>query len=78
MCNYALGGVITELHGERPLWLSMYMRCVMFKVGVEGGFPHSGAPSICCRGHCQHNVFYCCSRNVADYCRVCSLQSRTN
>ena len=36
---YALGGIITELYGERPLWPSMSVHQVMFKVGVEGVFP---------------------------------------
>lgn len=36
---YALGGVITELFGERPLWPSLSIHQVMYKVGVEGLYP---------------------------------------
>ena len=36
---YALGGVITELFGERPLWSSLSVHQVMYKVGVEGLYP---------------------------------------
>ena len=36
---YAMGGVLTELFGENPLWGSLACHAIMFKVGVEGAMP---------------------------------------
>ena len=36
---YALGGVITELYGEKPLWPKTSHHAIMFSVGVQGIFP---------------------------------------
>ena len=36
---YALGGVITELFGEKALWPKMQAHQIMFQVGVKGAFP---------------------------------------
>ena len=36
---YALGGVITELYGEAPLWPKMSHHAIMFNVGIQGNFP---------------------------------------
>ena len=36
---YALGGVITEVFGEKLLWPKMPAHRIMFRVAVEGVFP---------------------------------------
>ena len=36
---YALGGVIVELFGGRPLWGDLQPLQIMYKVGVEGKMP---------------------------------------
>ncbi len=36
---YALGGVITEVFGEKVLWPKMPAHRIMFRVAVEGVFP---------------------------------------
>ena len=39
---YALGGVVTEAFGERPLWPGLSAHTIMFKVAVEGTYPAIG------------------------------------
>ena len=36
---YAMGGVLTELLGGKPLWDNMSSHAIMFKVAVEGIMP---------------------------------------
>jgi len=36
---YMLGGVITEVFGEKFLWPKMLAHRIMFRVAVEGVFP---------------------------------------
>lgn len=36
---FALGGVITELFGGKPLWGSLTSHAIMFKIAVEGKMP---------------------------------------
>ena len=38
---YALGGVLTELFGGKPLWGDLSNCAIMFKVGVEGTMPET-------------------------------------
>ena len=38
---YALGGVLTELFGQQPLWPKMSAYRIMVCVTVEGGFPET-------------------------------------
>lgn len=36
---YAMGAVLTELFGEKPVWPPLTSYQIMFQVGVEGMFP---------------------------------------
>lgn len=52
---YALGGVLTELYGERPLWPDTLPHQIMFSVVVQGVFPHTD--------HLPNNV-----KRITDFC----------
>ena len=44
---YAFGCVLTELFGERPVWLGTPFHTIMYKVAIEGVFPsYAHVPSL--------------------------------
>lgn len=52
---YALGAVLTELFGERPLWENMASHTIMYKVAVVGEMPNTDHLPECIRA-----IVKCC------------------